>query len=173
MNTEQINHELQVEQDILSAANEVEKKLVEQEVQDVKVVKTPEEELLELVNNPDNRKKALDQAIMLQKMIGSKWIGLSKVLLKTGLRKEGANQLLEMLRLFGYALIEGPDSAKAKQRGEDYVCCIVIDIKEKIAALDSIIDRHYEDIEKLKLEIKILKAQQPEENYLSSQKRIE
>lgn len=106
--------------------------------------------------DPENKKKAFDLAVSIEGLMGTKWFTLPKLVKKTGDKPEVLFQKLKLLELFDYCVIDKGE-ALSKERGM-WVFNITIDPRDKIAAIQRVIDTHKQDIKDLELKIKIIEA---------------
>lgn len=116
-------------------------------------------EVEDFVANEDNRKKAWELALDMQRYMGNKWFTLEKAVKKTGMKPEVTFQKIKLLELFGYATIDKGDPMNTKERGRA-VFHLTIDPQQKIDALEHVIITYQNEIDKAKLQILQLKNEQ-------------
>lgn len=108
--------------------------------------------------NEDNKKRAFTLAVQMEEILGKKWSTLDRIALKTGNTKEECFQKIKLLELFGYAFVDKGDGEKTRERGQ-WVFKVAVAKEEKIKAIDKMIESYYEEIDKLKLKIKVLQSE--------------
>ncbi len=174
MEEKELAHEQQVENDMLVAANEVEKKSIEDDIlktakeankvgekidaiEGEKVEeKSDAQEMAEFLAKDENKKNAVSLAAQIEEYMGNKWFTVEKFQSKTGLKKMDAMQKLQMVKLFGHAQLRIGNGNDGPEKAGKPLFKIAITREMQIRAINEIIEYHRQQIQDFELKKKAL-----------------
>lgn len=118
-----------------------------------------QQELIEFLNDPEERKNAVSLAMQIQQFVGKNWFTFSRFLKKTKETHNSGQFKLKFLVGFGLLQQKMGTWKDGKESRGMVVYKVVISKEDKIIALDEVISFHKEEIEKLERQKQNLQAE--------------
>lgn len=116
-----------------------------------------EQEIKDFIGKEENQKHALQLAEQIQLTCGEKWFPIDKLLKRSSETKQTAFQKLKLCELFGLVAIRIGDYRDDRKQFREPLYKVTISNKNKIEALDRIIQYHQGQIESISIERNFLK----------------
>lgn len=115
-----------------------------------------EEELRQFLASEENRQHALQLAEQIQQVCGQKWFSLDKLVKKSSESNQTAFQKIKICEMFGLVATRIGDHNDGKDLIRQPLFKVIISAKDKIEAIDRIIDYHNGQIKKMELDRNLL-----------------
>lgn len=118
--------------------------------------KSDEEELAEFLASEQNRQYALQLAEQIQQVCGEKWFSIDKLIKKSAETKQTAFQKLKLCEMFGLLATRIGDWRDGRKELREQLYKVMISAKDRVEALDRIIQYHNDQIDKMTIERNLL-----------------
>lgn len=129
-----------------------------------------EEELRQFLASEENRQHALQLAEQIQLTCGDKWFTVDKLVKKSAESKQTAFQKLKLCEMFGLMALREGDWRDGRKQLREQLFKVMISPKDKVKALDRIIQYHKDQIDKMTIDRNLLASAIPQPSFASLDK---